>query len=88
MSYFTVLECSKFRQKHDANEVQTVCKACGKPQCGGTGGSFQLRAPITRSPRVKGDSDNSSGSGLKYTDLFEVNAPVFDVGEKINYRSL
>jgi len=30
----------------------------------------------------------NTGSGLKYTDLFEVDAPVFDVGEKIDYRSL
>ena len=30
----------------------------------------------------------NTGSGLKYTDLFEVDAPVFDVGEKIDYKSL
>jgi len=30
----------------------------------------------------------NTGSGLKYTTLFEVNAPVFDVGEKIDYKSL
>ena len=30
----------------------------------------------------------NTGSGLKYTDLFEVEAPVFDVGEKIDYKSL
>jgi threonine synthase len=30
----------------------------------------------------------NTGSGLKYTTLFEVDAPVFDVGEKIDYKSL
>ena len=30
----------------------------------------------------------NTGSGLKYTDLFEVDAPVFDVGEKVDYKSL
>ena len=30
----------------------------------------------------------NTGSGLKYTALFEVNAPVFDVGAKINYKNL
>ncbi|MCW3992386.1 MAG: pyridoxal-phosphate dependent enzyme, partial [Candidatus Bathyarchaeota archaeon] len=30
----------------------------------------------------------NTGAGLKYTDLFEVEAPVFDVGKKIDYRSL
>ncbi|UCH57314.1 MAG: threonine synthase [Candidatus Bathyarchaeota archaeon] len=30
----------------------------------------------------------NTGSGLKYTNLFEVEAPVFDVGEKIDYKSL
>jgi threonine synthase len=30
----------------------------------------------------------NTGSGLKYTTLFEVNAPVFDVGAKIDYKSL
>jgi threonine synthase len=30
----------------------------------------------------------NTGSGLKYTDLFEVEAPVFDVGEKIDYKNL
>jgi len=30
----------------------------------------------------------NTGSGLKYTSLFRVEAPVFDVGEKIDYRSL
>ena len=40
---------------------------------------------------VKVDRDErvvlfNTGSGLKYTDLFNVNAPVFDIGEKINYK--
>jgi threonine synthase len=30
----------------------------------------------------------NTGSGLKYTTLFQVDAPVFDVGEKIDYKSL
>jgi threonine synthase len=30
----------------------------------------------------------NTGSGLKYTTLFEVDAPVFDVGAKIDYKSL
>jgi threonine synthase len=30
----------------------------------------------------------NTGSGLKYTALFEVDAPVYDVGEKIDYKSL
>ena len=30
----------------------------------------------------------NTGSGLKYTTLFEVDAPVFDVGEKIDYKGL
>jgi threonine synthase len=30
----------------------------------------------------------NTGSGLKYTNLFEVDALVFDAGEKINYKSL
>ena len=30
----------------------------------------------------------NTGSGLKYTALFEVKAPVFEVGEKIDYKSL
>ncbi|MBC8223628.1 threonine synthase [Candidatus Bathyarchaeota archaeon] len=30
----------------------------------------------------------NTGSGLKYTSLFEVDAPVFNVGEKIDYKSL
>ncbi len=30
----------------------------------------------------------NTGSGIKYTTLFEVDAPVFDVGEKIDYKSL
>jgi threonine synthase len=30
----------------------------------------------------------NTGSGLKYTDLFEVEAPIFDVGEKIDYKNL
>ena len=30
----------------------------------------------------------NTGSGLKYTALFEVDAPVFNVGEKIDYKSL
>ena len=30
----------------------------------------------------------NTGSGLKYTDLFEVDAPIFDAGEEIDYRSL
>ncbi|MCW3979015.1 MAG: threonine synthase, partial [Candidatus Bathyarchaeota archaeon] len=29
-----------------------------------------------------------TGTGLKYTDLFEVDAPVVDPGEKLDYRSL
>jgi threonine synthase len=31
MSYLTHLECSKCGNKHDPNEVQTVCTECGKP---------------------------------------------------------
>ena len=31
MSYLIHLECSKCGQKHDADKVQTVCEACGKP---------------------------------------------------------
>ncbi|UCD45421.1 MAG: threonine synthase [Candidatus Bathyarchaeota archaeon] len=30
----------------------------------------------------------NTGTGLKYTDLFEVDAPVFDKDERIDYRSL
>jgi threonine synthase len=30
----------------------------------------------------------NTGSGLKYTDLFQVAAPVFNVGDKIDYKSL
>jgi len=30
----------------------------------------------------------NTGSGLKYTNLFQIEAPVFDIGEKINYKSL
>jgi threonine synthase len=30
----------------------------------------------------------NTGSGLKYTALFDVDAPVFDVGEKIDYKNL
>jgi len=30
----------------------------------------------------------NTGTGLKYTDLFEVDAPVVDPGEKLDYRSL
>jgi threonine synthase len=30
----------------------------------------------------------NTGSGLKYTTLFDVDAPVYDVGEKIDYKSL
>jgi threonine synthase len=30
----------------------------------------------------------NTGSGLKYTSLFEVEAPVFNAGEKIDYKSL
>jgi len=30
----------------------------------------------------------NTGSGLKYTDIFEVNAPTVDPGTKIDYRSL
>jgi threonine synthase len=31
MSYLTHLECSKCGTRHEADEVQTVCKECGKP---------------------------------------------------------
>ncbi len=31
MNYLTHLECSKCGQRHDADKVQTVCEACGKP---------------------------------------------------------
>jgi threonine synthase len=31
MSYLTHLECSKCGTKHNADEVHTVCKKCGKP---------------------------------------------------------
>jgi threonine synthase len=31
MSYFTHLECSKCGKRFDADKVQTVCDACGKP---------------------------------------------------------
>jgi threonine synthase len=31
MSYFTHLECSKCGKRFDADRVQTVCDACGKP---------------------------------------------------------
>jgi threonine synthase len=31
MSYLTHLECSKCGTRHEASEVQTVCKECGKP---------------------------------------------------------
>ena len=31
MSYITHLECSKCGKKHDPNNIQTVCKECGKP---------------------------------------------------------
>jgi threonine synthase len=31
MSYFTHLECSKCGKRFDANKVQTICDACGKP---------------------------------------------------------
>jgi threonine synthase len=30
----------------------------------------------------------NTGSGLKYTDLFEVHAPIFNVGDKIDYKKL
>ena len=30
----------------------------------------------------------NTGTGLKYTDLFEVNAPIVDPGEKLNYKEL
>jgi threonine synthase len=30
----------------------------------------------------------NTGSGLKYTELFQVEAPVFNVGEKIDYQKL
>jgi threonine synthase len=30
----------------------------------------------------------NTGSGLKYTELFQVEAPVFNVGEKIDYKKL
>ncbi len=30
----------------------------------------------------------NTGTGLKYTDLFEVEAPIVDPGEKINYKEL
>ena len=30
----------------------------------------------------------NTGTGLKYTDLFEVDAPIVDPGEKLNYRNL
>jgi threonine synthase len=30
----------------------------------------------------------NTGSGLKYTDLFEVKAPVYAPGEKIDYKDL
>jgi threonine synthase len=31
MSQLTYLECSKCGERHDADQVQTVCKQCGKP---------------------------------------------------------
>ncbi len=31
MSKLTHLECSKCGEHHDADQVQTVCKKCGKP---------------------------------------------------------
>jgi threonine synthase len=30
----------------------------------------------------------NTGSGIKYTTLFEIDAPVFDIGEKIDYKNL
>jgi threonine synthase len=30
----------------------------------------------------------NTGTGLKYTDLFEVDAPIVDPGEKLNYKDL
>ncbi len=30
----------------------------------------------------------NTGTGLKYTDLFEVDAPIVDPGEKFSYRDL
>ena len=30
----------------------------------------------------------NTGTGLKYTDLFEVDAPVVDPGEKLDYKNL
>ncbi len=30
----------------------------------------------------------NTGTGLKYTDLFEVDAPIVDPGERLSYRDL
>ncbi|MDH5200365.1 MAG: threonine synthase, partial [Candidatus Bathyarchaeota archaeon] len=30
----------------------------------------------------------NTGTGLKYTDLFEVDAPVVDPGDRLDYRNL
>jgi threonine synthase len=30
----------------------------------------------------------NTGSGLKYTELFQVDAPVFNAGDRIDYKSL
>ncbi|MCJ7574790.1 pyridoxal-phosphate dependent enzyme, partial [Candidatus Bathyarchaeota archaeon] len=31
MSYVTHLECSKCGERHEADQIQTVCRKCGKP---------------------------------------------------------